>query len=54
MPSIPNPSYTNSKDPQYKAPQKIKEDVSITHSQPYPQEFNLPKASNESEIIDFS
>ena len=43
MPFIPDPRYTNSKDRQYKAHQQIKEDVSMTHRQPYPQEINLPR-----------
>lgn len=43
MPFIPDPRYTHSKDRQYKAHQQIKEDVSMTHRQPYPQEINLPR-----------
>ncbi|MEZ7504494.1 DNA polymerase III subunit alpha [Flavobacterium sp. Arc2] len=43
MPFIPDPRYSNSKDRQYKAHQQIKEDVSMTHRAPYPQEVNLPR-----------
>jgi DNA polymerase III alpha subunit len=43
MPFIPDPRYSNSKDRQYKTHQQIKEDVSMTHRAPYPQEVNLPR-----------
>ena len=43
MPFIPDPRYSNSNDRQYKAHQQIKEDVSMTHRAPYPQEINLPR-----------
>jgi DNA polymerase-3 subunit alpha/error-prone DNA polymerase len=43
MPFIPDPRYSNSTDRQYKAHQQIKEDVSMTHRAPYPQEVNLPR-----------
>jgi hypothetical protein len=39
MPFIPDPRYSNSTDRQYKAHQQIKEDVSMTHRAPYPQEL---------------
>jgi DNA polymerase-3 subunit alpha/error-prone DNA polymerase len=45
MPFIPDPRYSNAKDRQYKAHGHIKEDVSMTHRAPYPQEheINLPR-----------
>lgn len=43
MPFIPDPRYSNSTGQQYKAHQQIKEDVSMTHRAPYPQEINLPR-----------
>lgn len=45
MPFIPDPRYSNTPDKQYKAHQYIKEDVSMTHRAPYPQEheINLPR-----------
>ncbi|RTY91803.1 DNA polymerase III subunit alpha [Flavobacterium sp. GT3R68] len=45
MPFIPDPRYSNSPDRQYKAHQQIREDVSMTHRAPYPQEheINLPR-----------
>lgn len=44
MPFIPDPRYMDAKD-QYKTQQLIKEDVSPTHREPYPQghEINLPR-----------
>jgi len=44
MPFIPDPRYMDAKD-QYKTQRMIKEDVSPTHREPYPQahEINLPR-----------
>ena len=41
MPFIPDPRYANSDAKQYKAQQNIKEDVSMTHRAPYPQEHEI-------------
>jgi DNA-directed DNA polymerase III PolC len=45
MPFIPDPRYSNTKDRQYKVHEHIREDVSMTHRAPYPQEYeiNLPR-----------
>jgi DNA-directed DNA polymerase III PolC len=45
MPFIPDPRYSNTTDRQYKVHQQIREDVSMTHRAPYPQEheINLPR-----------
>ncbi|WP_348825032.1 DNA polymerase III subunit alpha [Flavobacterium aestuarii] len=45
MPFIPDPRYSNTKDRQYKVHEHIREDVSMTHRSPYPQEheINLPR-----------
>lgn len=45
MPFIPDPRYSNASDNQYKVHQQIREDVSMTHRAPYPQEheINLPR-----------
>ncbi|TPG44158.1 DNA polymerase III subunit alpha [Flavobacterium pectinovorum] len=45
MPFIPDPRYSNAGDNQYKVHQQIREDVSMTHRAPYPQEheINLPR-----------
>lgn len=45
MPFIPDPRYSNTTDRQYKAHQQLREDVSLTHRAPYPQEheINLPR-----------
>ena len=43
MPFIPDPRYSNSNERQYKTHQQIKEDVSMTHRAPYPQDINLPR-----------
>lgn len=45
MPFIPDPRYSNTNDRQYKVHQQIREDVSMTHREPYPQEheINLPR-----------
>ena len=45
MPFIPDPRYSNTKDSQYKVHENIREDVSMTHRAPYPQEheINLPR-----------
>lgn len=41
MPFIPDPRYAYDQDKQYAAHQRIKEDVSMTHRQPYPQEHEI-------------
>lgn len=45
MPLIPNPRYSNSKERQFDTHRQIREDVSMTHSEPYPQahEIGLPR-----------
>jgi hypothetical protein len=45
MPFIPDPRYSNSKDRQYDAHRQIREDVSMTQREPYPQahEIGLPR-----------
>ncbi|MFV8344052.1 DNA polymerase III subunit alpha [Flavobacterium sp. XS2P39] len=45
MPFIPDPRYSNTKDRQYKVHEHIREDVSMTHRDPYPQghEIGLPR-----------
>lgn len=45
MPFIPDPRYEHENDWKYKIQQRLKEDVSMTHRQPYPQahEINLPR-----------
>lgn len=45
MPFIPDPRYSNTDERQFTAHEKIKEDVSMTHRAPYPQEheINLPR-----------
>nr|WP_315232366.1 DNA polymerase III subunit alpha [uncultured Flavobacterium sp.] len=49
MPFIPDPRYSNTSDRQYKVHQQIREDVSMTHRAPYPQEheINLPRQKME-------
>jgi DNA-directed DNA polymerase III PolC len=49
MPFIPDPRYSNTTDRQYKVHQQIREDVSMTHRAPYPQEhqINLPRQKME-------
>lgn len=41
MPFIPDPRYENSKDQQFKTEQQIKEDISMTSRNPYPQEHEI-------------
>jgi error-prone DNA polymerase len=41
MPFIPDPRYAYDNDKQYEAHQRIKEDVSMTHRLPYPQEHEI-------------
>jgi len=41
MPFVPDPRYSNSKDRQYKVHEQIREDVSMTHRAPYPQEHEI-------------
>ncbi|RTY77466.1 DNA polymerase III subunit alpha [Flavobacterium sp. LS1P28] len=45
MPFIPDPRYSNTTDRQYKVHEHIREDISMTHRAPYPQEheINLPR-----------
>jgi DNA-directed DNA polymerase III PolC len=45
MPFVPDPRYSNTTDRQYKVHNQIREDVSMTHRAPYPQEheINLPR-----------
>jgi len=45
MPFIPDPRYSNTSDREYKVHEQLKEDVSMTHRLPYPQEheINLPR-----------
>ena len=45
MPFLPDPRYSNTSDRQYKVHEQIREDVSMTHRAPYPQEheINLPR-----------
>ncbi|MBZ4040929.1 MULTISPECIES: DNA polymerase III subunit alpha [Flavobacterium] len=45
MPFIADPRYSNTSDRQYKVHEQIREDVSMTHRKPYPQEheINLPR-----------
>ena len=45
MPFIADPRYSNSKDRAFTTQQNLKEDVSSTQRQPYPQEheINLPR-----------
>lgn len=45
IPFIPDPRYENENDWKYKMQQKLKEDVSMTHRAPYPQEheINIPR-----------
>ncbi|WP_125721197.1 DNA polymerase III subunit alpha [Flavobacterium ustbae] len=45
MPFIPDPRYEHENDWKYRAQQKIREDVSMTHRAPYPQEheINIPR-----------
>jgi len=45
MPFIEDPRYSDSSENKYKVHQQIKEDVSMTHRSPYPQEheINLPR-----------
>ncbi|MDR6764344.1 DNA polymerase-3 subunit alpha/error-prone DNA polymerase [Flavobacterium sp. 2755] len=45
MPFIPDPRYEHENDWKYKMQQKLREDVSMTHRAPYPQEheINIPR-----------
>ncbi|MFC0776908.1 DNA polymerase III subunit alpha [Flavobacterium sp. HJSW_4] len=45
MPFIPDPRYSHENDWKYKMQQRLKEDVSMTHRAPYPQEheINIPR-----------
>lgn len=50
MPFIADPRYSNTNDRQYKVHEQIREDVSMTHRKPYPQEheINLPRQKMKS------
>lgn len=54
MPFIPDLRYSNTSDRQYKVHQQIREDVSMTHRAPYPQEheINLPRHKMEVGVKD--
>lgn len=41
LPFIPDPRYNHDRDSQYKIHQQIREDVSMTHRAPYPQEHEI-------------
>lgn len=41
MPFIPDPRFSNDKQRQYEVHQQIREDVSMTHRKPYPQEHEI-------------
>lgn len=41
MPFIPDPRYAYDEQKRYEAYQRIKEDVSMTHRKPYPQEHEI-------------
>ena len=45
MPFIPDPRYSHTTDRQYKVHEQLREDVSMTHRAPYPQEheINIPR-----------
>lgn len=45
MPFIPDPRYAHENDWKYKMQQKLREDISMTHRAPYPQEheINIPR-----------
>jgi len=45
MPFIPDPRYSNREERQFDAHRQIREDVSMTHREPYPQahEIGLPR-----------
>lgn len=43
LPFIPDPRYANSDKRQYRTHSQLKEDVSMTHREPYPSEVNLPR-----------
>jgi len=50
MPFIADPRYSNTNDRQYKVHEQLREDVSMTHRKPYPQEheINLPRQKMKS------
>lgn len=52
LPFIPDPRYSNTSDRQYKVHQQIREDISMTHRAPYPQEheINLPRHKMDGEV----
>ena len=45
MPFIPDPRYSATDEKRFQTQQQIREDVSMTHRAPYPQEheINLPR-----------
>lgn len=50
MPFIADPRYSNSKDREYKTQQNLKEDLSSTQRQPYPQEHEIGIPRNKMSI----
>jgi DNA polymerase-3 subunit alpha/error-prone DNA polymerase len=53
MPFIPDPRYSATDEKRFQAQQQIREDISMTHRAPYPQEheINLPRHRMESNSI---
>jgi len=41
MPFIPDPRYTHDEEKKFETQERMKEDVSMTHRQPYPQEHEI-------------
>jgi hypothetical protein len=54
MPFIPDPRYAYDDDKRYEAHSKVREDISMTHRAPYPQEheIGLPRNKNGSGDLD--
>ncbi|SHN12619.1 helix-hairpin-helix domain-containing protein [Flavobacterium xinjiangense] len=50
MPFISDPRYSNTSDRQYKVHQQIREDVSMTHRAPYPQEHEINLSRHKMEV----
>ncbi|MCF6132773.1 DNA polymerase III subunit alpha [Flavobacterium wongokense] len=52
MPFIPDPRYSATDEKRFQAQQQIREDVSMTHRAPYPQEheYNMPRNKMESSV----
>ena len=55
MPFIADPRYSNSDERQFKAHEQLREDISMTDRQPYPQEheINLPRLKMSVEGMPF-